>query len=346
MEFDSDSNEIVFVGPIMETDERNIIDHTTSMASRPPNVQKEIELIHAWINNPHADPLQMIDWPAIGVSPINEYVTLGLLDMAFPALFADGISVILVGDLNQLPLVRDRPAYDSNRRAKLLLEDFKIVVTLEKIFRQDGEEIQQKQFHELLTNMREAHPTINDWKLLMSRTNSNLTAPMNEEFDNNIHLFSTNDNVYNHNRKKLYLLKQPMARSVATKSRNVSAMEGSWQDELDMELLISKNARVMLTTNLWIEVGLVNGALGYVENIVYKPGSMPLEPPTYVMVKFDTYSGIPFDAQIPQTVPISATHRGSTTHIPLRLAWAMTIHKSQGLTLEKATIDIGPTERT
>ncbi|XP_059075255.1 uncharacterized protein LOC131875210 [Cryptomeria japonica] len=136
-----------------------------------------------------------------------------------------------------------------------------------------------------------------------------------------------------------------MAHSVATKSGNLSAMERSLQDELDMELLISKNARVMLTINLWIEAGLVNGDLGYVENIVYKPGSMPPELPPYVMVKFDTYSGIPFDAQNPRTVPISATHRGSTTQIPLRLAWAMIIHKSQGLILEKETIDIGPTER-
>ena len=32
--------------------------------------------------------------------------------------------------------------------------------------------------------------------------------------------------------------------------------------------------------------------------------------------------------------------------MPLRLAWALTIHKSQGLTLEKATIDIRPRERT
>ena len=41
MEFDSNANEIVFLGPLMETDEGNIIEHTKSMASRPPNAQRE-----------------------------------------------------------------------------------------------------------------------------------------------------------------------------------------------------------------------------------------------------------------------------------------------------------------
>ncbi|XP_059076593.1 uncharacterized protein LOC131875899 [Cryptomeria japonica] len=90
MEFDSDTNEYVFVGPILEMDEENIINHTTSMASKPPNAQREMELIHVWVNNPNVDPRSLIDWPGIGASPINEYVTEGLLDMAFPTLFPDG----------------------------------------------------------------------------------------------------------------------------------------------------------------------------------------------------------------------------------------------------------------
>ena len=75
----------------------------------------------------------------------------------------------MVGDLGQLPPVNDKPAYASQRRAKLLWNEFKTVVTLDKIFRQDGEDNDQQRFRELLTNLRDANPKIEDWNLLMMR---------------------------------------------------------------------------------------------------------------------------------------------------------------------------------
>ncbi|XP_057830374.2 ATP-dependent DNA helicase PIF1-like [Cryptomeria japonica] len=216
-----------------------------------------------------------------------------------------GISIILVGDLGQLPPVNDRPAYDSNRRAKLLWGEFKTVVTLDKIFRQDGENFEQQRFHQLLTNVRDANPQIEDWKLLMTRIPPNMDAANNLDFNNRVHLFSTNDNVHNHNKKMLHLLKQPVARSVATKVGSVNIVEDCSSDELELELLISKNSRVMLTSNLWIQAGLVNGALGYIRKIVYKPGSAPPEPPSYVMVEFDNYSGLPFEDHHLSTIPVT-----------------------------------------
>ena len=67
-----------------------------------------------------------------------------------------------MGDLGQLPSVGDKPAYDSNRREKLLWQELKTVVTLDKIFRQDGENEDQQIFHQLFMNVRDANPQIDD----------------------------------------------------------------------------------------------------------------------------------------------------------------------------------------
>ena len=57
------------------------------------------------------------------------------------------------------------------------------------------------------------------------------------------------------------------------------------------------------------------------------------------------YVGVPFDIANPRLVPIAPVLRGSRKQIPLKMAWALTIHKSQGLTLDQATIDIGNREQ-
>ena len=51
-------------------------------------------------------------------------------------------------------------------------------------------------------------------------------------------------------------------------------------------MYIAKTARVMLISNLWVEAGLVNEALGIVEAICYQNGGSP-DLPVAVMVKFD-----------------------------------------------------------
>ena len=67
------------------------------------------------------------------------------------------------------------------------------------------------------------------------------------------------------------------------------------EDDLELELLIAVGARVMLTSNLWTDVGLVNGALGVIQQIVYNLGISTPEPATYVLVRFDNYQGVPWD---------------------------------------------------
>ena len=47
----------------------------------------------------------------------------------------------------------------------------------------------------------------------------------------------------------------------------------------------------------------------------------------------------------PTYVPLSPITRGSRRQLPLRMAWGLTIHKAQGMTLQNITIDIENTDR-
>ena len=101
----------------------------------------------------------------------------------------------------------------------------------------------------------------------------------------------------------------------------------------------------MLTTNLWVEAGLVNGALGQVVSILYNTSTTPPNLPLFVVFNFMHYKGPPWDNSNPNYVPILPVTRGSCRQLPLRMAWGLTIHKAQGMTLQKKTIDIGNVDR-
>lgn len=108
---------------------------------------------------------------------------------------------------------------------------------------------------------------------------------------------------------------------------------------LQPRLLIATGAHIMLTTNLWPPTGLCNGSTGTIVNIIYEINHQPPLLPIAVVVKFDKYSG-PSMTNMPHCVPIPAitatVNIENTVHdreqLPLTLAWAFTIHKSQGMT--------------
>ena len=80
----------------------------------------------------------------------------------------------------------------------------------------------------------------------------------------------------------------------------------------------------------------MNGALGYVKDIFYPPTSKPPQLPIFTTIVFDKYVGVPFDASNPKIVPITPMIRGNRKQIPLKMAWAPTIHKSQQIKSNKA----------
>ena len=165
-------------------------------------------------------------------------------------------------------------------------------------------------------------------------------------FADALHLHPTVEAVVEYNVNKLHSSGQPIAtiRAVHT-GDNAAKAPSDDTGGLEPVLCLATSARVMLTSNFWVEVGLVNGAMGTIQAICYHTGGPP-DLPTAVMVHFDHYSGPTLHDG---TVPITPVRRTwslsgiqcSRLQLPLKLAWAVTIHKSQGLTLSKAVIDVG-----
>ena len=108
----------------------------------------------------------------------------------------------------------------------------------------------------------------------------------------------------------------------------------------------------MLTTNIWQPKGLYNGALGTVRGLVFRENTRPANQPYCILIEFDEYHG-PSAAEGHNIVPIITEtiqfdsrcgRSGSRQQFPLVLGWAITIHKSQGLTLKQVVVRIGNQE--
>ena len=102
------------------------------------------------------------------------------------------------------------------------------------------------------------------------------------------------------------------------------------------ELTIKERAQVMLLVNQDPEAGLVNGSRGVVTGFSPMDGA-PL-------VKF--LHGPPFPVKVlPAEWKSDADNEEDAvvrTQVPLRLAYAVTIHRSQGSSLDSALVDVGP----
>ena len=249
------------------------------------------------------------------------------------------LSIILFGDPAQLPPVADKPLYHSKptssigEQGHLAYLMFTNVIKLSVNQRVQGSNPEQSQFRELRMRLRTGDCTEQDWKLLLTRQPTN--APNLVEFQDATRLYFSNEEVANYNVEKLSALQHPIA---CVNARHSSA----------------KGAHIMLTMNLWTGVGLCNGATGTVIDFIYADNQQPPDLPEAVIVKFDNYRGPSISESISSCVPMCPITVSSQTldglherqQLPLKLAWAITIHKSQGLTLPKAWIDIGQTERT
>ena len=263
-----------------------------------------------------------------------------------------GLSLVAVGDLGQIPPVADKPLYATtvnsggvSQQGRLAYLSITKCIFLEEVVRQEGDPA----FRELLLRLRDGASTRADWCELMSRTPAR--ADNAELFGDATLLHPAVADVDAANEEKLRQLQRPIANLNAVHSGPTSAAraDSNQAGGLQRSVRLCEGARVMLTANLWTSQGLVNGAIGTIYRLAYLEGQHPPQLPAAVMVRFENYTGPTLEHGCVSVTPIQRTwyENGrlcSRLQVPLRLAWALTVHKCQGLTIAKAVINLGQRE--
>ena len=254
-----------------------------------------------------------------------------------------GLQMIFIGDLYQLPPVvsqNERGLFASHYdgpyffNAKVMEEFALEFVELEKIYRQ-----KDAGFIGILNAIRNNSATERDLAALNKRVGAALEHSLDDGYT--VHLLSTNKAAYEINSGHLDALD---GREHAYRAR----IEGDFSKEsypADEELLLKKGAQVMLLNNepngRW-----VNGSMGAVEDIKSEPGSgeesvlVRLADGSLEEVGRHAWEMFHFNYDHEARKVVAET-AGVFRQYPLKLAWAITIHKSQGKTFENAVIDFG-----
>jgi len=246
-----------------------------------------------------------------------------------------GVQLLMIGDLQQLaPVVRDeewellRPYYDTPFffGSRALREAGFVTVELQHVFRQTDD-----RFLDLLNHVRD------------NRVDDRVLAALNRRYvpgfdpadeDGYIRLVTHNVQAQDINRRKLEALPGPSFRFEAEVEGNFPA--SSYPTDALLEL--REGAQVMFVKND-AEHRWYNGSLGRIVRIGRNGFAVRLtdgnetvdvQPVEWTNQKY---------ALNAQTREIEARTDGVFRQYPVRTAWAITIHKSQGLTFDRAVID-------
>jgi ATP-dependent DNA helicase PIF1 len=250
-----------------------------------------------------------------------------------------GIQMIFIGDLYQLPPVitgaekasfkslYPTPYFYSAR----VFDSFEMeFLELEKIYRQHDQA-----FIDLLNAIRNRSITEEGLAFLNQRNQPQFEPPLNQFY---VYLTTTNEMAARVNARQLAKIKGRKQ----TFTGEITGDFGSEYLPTAVELTIKSGAQIMMLNNdaagRW-----VNGTIGEISGIVRRKdeepvliadlagsGRVEISPFTWEIYRFNVESGSLHSEVI-----------GTFTQYPLMLAWAITIHKSQGKTFEKVVIDIG-----
>ena len=254
-----------------------------------------------------------------------------------PTLPFGGVQLLMIGDLHQLtPVVtpRDeellRPYYDTPYffGSHALQQTSYVTIQLTHVYRQ-----QDQAFIDILNHVRDGVPTAEDLARLNARCKPMFIPKPEEGY---IRLTTHNRMADSYNDNELHKL--PGKRYVFKAEIEKEFPESSYPADVNLEL--KQGAQVMFIKNDPSPSHLYyNGRIGHVVGfeegkiVVKCPGddyTISVEPAEWENTRY---------AINEETKVIEPQVLGVFRQYPLRLAWAITIHKSQGLTFEHAIID-------
>jgi len=248
-----------------------------------------------------------------------------------------GVQLLMIGDLQQLPPIVPNDEWELLKDyydtlfffgSRTLRQTGYISIELTHVFRQNDDA-----FIQLLNQIRDNTLDDETLEILNQKYQPDFCASENDGY---IILTTHNKQAKSINTAKLDTITQEEYASEA----DVSGDFPQHAFPTDSNLILKKGAQVMFVKNDPSNDKLYyNGKIGKVVKItdknIYVKCSEDLED---IEVKKQEWSNINYSID-PETGEIKETVNGTFTQYPLKLAWAITIHKSQGLTFEKAIID-------
>jgi ATP-dependent DNA helicase PIF1 len=242
-----------------------------------------------------------------------------------------GIQLVLTGDFLQLETVFTDQRADN----RLIIESALFKQMFEKttiVLRENFRQRSDNEYVDILMRIRRGEHTENDIKRLMTRR-----LKLTDDKKNLVHLVSSNRKAQAINTEQLNKIQSEDScyESVYVKmgdQETCDLLEKELRSQFNQKgvdsIFLRKGCRVLLIKNLDIENGLVNGSLGTVTDLFTDA----------VRVQFD--NGV---TQIVNRVEWELEMDNSKVicqQIPFMLAYSITIHKSQSLSLESAVLDL------
>jgi len=247
-----------------------------------------------------------------------------------------GIQVLFIGDLNQLPPVVKNDDWEILSEyyssifffdSIVLHENIPVIIELKNIYRQKDDK-----FIEILSGIRNNDITEDNFELLNTRLFRNFIPKEGEEF---ITLTTHNYQADEINKRKIV--------NLPSREYNYNAeLTGEFPENIlpaEMELILKCGAQVMFLKNDTEGKQFFNGKIGTVSELDWDCVKVFCKDDQQeIIVKKSEWQNIRYSVD-PETHEIKEEILGNFVQYPLRLAWAITIHKSQGLTFDKVIIN-------